>query len=348
MKCFLPFFFALSLLSVPVFAAPEKRARPQAPSDVEIVPAPGEYVVLVSEKTFAKKDWKTAVNKFISRYKGKRVVWRGNDVDAARDELKKANPRYVAVIAAPEEIDRVFVAKLHRLSRAMNDDPYGDFLWGIVTGRDGAAAATLLAKDKPLILDRAIGTTNFDQARFKKSFFITDWGAREFVETTNYVSSGKTPAPAGVEMTSMFADRWKDIRPQFIISASHATEFNLEMPFSEGALASAGTEFYLVEKPQMSRFFQCLGREGALADFAKNDKLKKLPKTQDDKVWIAAGNCLFGDVMRSPISMAVTVLSAKIDINSLKSKDNFIISGVVYGIVNGLCGILNGVFSKWK
>lgn len=298
--------------AVPAPAA-AKDAPSAVPADVEIVPAAGEYVVLMSEATAKKKDWKAAADKFLRRYKGKRVLWTGGDVEIARDALRRANPRYVAVVAEPEEIDRVFIAKLHRLSREMNDDVYGDFLWGVVTGKDGKTAGTLLGSDRPLVLDRAIGTTNFNQGRFKKSFFITDWGAREYVETENGVSSEKLHPPAGTEMSRLFAERWEKIAPQFVITSSHATEFNLEMPFSEGAIIPGVTDFYLVEKALLPTFAQCLGSRDAgkaTLDFAKARKLKKLPKTPDDKIWIAAGNCLFGDALRSPCSMAVTAISA--------------------------------------
>lgn len=298
----------LSILGALALAAPAIFA--DAPTDAEIVPAKGEYAVLISEKTFKRKDWKATAAKFAKRYDGKLIVWRGNDISAARKALKKANPRYVAVVATPEELDRVFVAKLHKISREMNGDIYGDFLWGIVTGKDGTTAGTLLGKDEPLILDRALGTTNFDQKRFKKSFFITDWGPCEYVETENYVPSEKTSAGAGADMVGIFAERWEKVRPQFLISASHATEFNLEMPFGEGLIASAGTDFYLVPKEKMPGFVATLGNREKAEFFFKKEKLKKLPKTPDEKVWFASGNCLFGDALRTPFSMVVTAISA--------------------------------------
>lgn len=300
----------LLLLASASFVAPSVFAAGTGADDAEIVPAKGEYAVLISEKTLKQKDWKAAAAKFVKRYNGKLIVWRGNDVSSAKNVLKKTAPRYVAVVAAPEEIDRVFVAKLHKLSREMNDDIYGDFLWGIVTGKDGATAGTLLGKDKPLILDRALGTTNFDQKRFKKSAFITDWGPREFIETENYVSSEKTNAPADAEMVDIFAKFWEEKRPQFLISASHATEFNLEMPFGEGLIASAGTDFYLVPRELRMNFVYTLGKEAKAKELFKKENLKKLPKTPDEKVWFASGNCLFGDALRTPFSMVITAISA--------------------------------------
>lgn len=299
--------------AVPAAEALDVPNAPEAPrvfAAEDFLPAPGEYVVLVSEKTFAKKAWRAAAEKFRARYAGTLVTWSGDDVETARDALRAANPRYVAVVAEPREIDRVFVAKLHRISRAMNDDRWGDFLWGVVTGRDGATAAAQLAGTRPLRLERAMGTTNFDRARFRESFFITDWGAREFVEGGDYVPGEKRSAAPGVEMTDLFAEQWKKLRPQYFVSASHATEYNLEMPFGEGLIASAGTHFFRVPKALLPAFAATLGNEPATLAFERAHRLKKLPAAPGDKIWIAAGNCLAGDVLGSPYTMACTAISA--------------------------------------
>lgn len=300
----------LACTAVPANAFEPAEDSPRALSSADFMPAPGEYVVLISEKTFAKKDWRIAAEKFRTHYAGTLVTWCGNDVESARDALKAAHPRYVAVVAEPSEIDRVFVAKLHRISRAMNDDRWGDFLWGIITGGDGATAAEQLAGTQSLRLEHAMGTTNFDQSRFRESFFITDWGAREFIEMKNGVSGGKRTAEPGVEMTELFAKHWKKLCPQYFVSASHATQFNLEMPFGEGLIASAGTHFFRVPKALLSAFAATLGNEPAMLAFEREHKLKKLPDAPGDKIWIAAGNCLAGDVFGSPYSMACTAISA--------------------------------------
>lgn len=292
------------LLSALFFAVAANAAVPEM-----LRPEPGEYAVLISEKNAAKKDWRAAAEKFRKHYAGTLIVWRGDDIESARTELRNARPRYVAVFARPEEIDRVFVAKFHRISREMNDDRWGDFLWGIITGADGATAAAQLAGTRPLRLERALGTTNFDQRRFRESFFITDWAAREFVETKNYVVGEKRSAAAG-EMTDIFAERWKSLRPQYLITASHATEYNLEMPFGEGLIASAGTHFFRVPKNLLPAFAKTLGNESATLAFERKNRLKKLPASAHDKIWIAAGNCLFGDMLRTRNSMAGTAISS--------------------------------------
>lgn len=199
MKTFSRIFLASALLAC--IAVPAHAFEPAETQHLlgvaDFMPAPGEYVVLVSEKTFAKKDWRKAAENFRARYAGTLVTWRGNDVESARDALKAAHPRYVAVVAEPSEINRVFVAKLHRISREMNDDRWGDFLWGIITGKDGETAAAQLAGTRPLRLERAMGTTNFDQKRFRETF-SSPIGAHANLSKrkTAFPAKNATPRPA--------------------------------------------------------------------------------------------------------------------------------------------------------
>ena len=297
-----------ALFSVPAIAAEANSA--QAPREAVPAVSAGEYAVLISEETAAREDWRAAAEKFVAHYAGTLVVWRGNDVFSAREELQKLRPRYVAVFAAPEEIDRKFVADLHRLSRQIVPDIYGDFLWGIISGANAEIAAAQLAPAEPLVPERAIGTTNFEGSRFKHAFFITDWKADQFVETLNYKIGEKTDVPAGTQTVDLFAQKWAEIAPQFVITSSHATEFNVEMPFSKGLIASAGTDFYVVPAARMKEFMQRLGNVPETQKFLRDGGFETLTRDGTPKIWIAAGNCLFGDSLRSPFSMAQTAISA--------------------------------------
>jgi hypothetical protein len=60
--------------------------------------------------------------------------WRSNvtDVKAALSEFQ---PDYIAYLARPAtECTASFVVAVHRLSRSLDSDPYGDAVWGIITG----------------------------------------------------------------------------------------------------------------------------------------------------------------------------------------------------------------------
>lgn len=275
----------------------------------KIVPAAGEYAILISKKTARNASWKQVAEMLKKRYAGTLIFWE-KDIAEVEAELKKKKPRYIAVVAQPEELDRVVVAKLHRMTRRIEPDFYGDAIFGIITARTPAAAKRLAEEQKaPLLIERGVSTTNCDLERFKHQFFVTDWGRDEYIETRNGVSGEKKKLPRGEEIVELFAEKFAEINPQYLLSASHATEFNLEMPFGRGLIAPAGGKFYCFKNADMPAFRRMLGKPEQVADYAKKSELTVLRATDDPKIWIAAGNCLFGDVLRSPDSVAATLLS---------------------------------------
>lgn len=234
-------------------------------------------------------------------------------------ELKKFSPRYLAIVAKPEEIDRVLVNKLHRITRQLDDDPYGDCIWGIITGSTATIAERMAdTSPQPLVLKRGLGTTNFDHNRFEKSFMITDWGPNEYWQQTDHgKTDGKKTREENPEgMAFLFNEKWQEINPQMIISSSHATQYNLEMPFSKGLIASMNGRFHILRQDQLREFAQFLrgvtfeGSEKDLKNFIEKSNAPQMPLSEEPKVWIAAGNCLFGDARNSSNSMVVTAIGS--------------------------------------
>ena len=62
------------------------------------------------------------------------------DLDAAFAALKELAPDYVAFVLPPERIDVDSVRDILERSTALDDDPFSDFEYGFITGRDGPAA----------------------------------------------------------------------------------------------------------------------------------------------------------------------------------------------------------------
>lgn len=281
----------------------------EIPEPGKIVPASGEYAILISKKTSRNSAWAKVAETLKKRYAGTLVVWDEQILDAEA-KLKEAQPRYIAVVAQPEEVDRVMVADLHRMTRRLDPDFYGDAIFGIITARTPADAARLVEEQKkPLLIERGVSTTNCDRERFKRHFFITDWGENEYVETKNGVSGEKKTLPKDKEIVELFAKKFAEINPQYLLSASHATEFNLEMPFGRGLISPANGKFYCFKTGDLNEFRHMLGKPEMVADYAKKAELTALKANDDPKIWIAAGNCLFGDVLRNPDSVAATLLS---------------------------------------
>ncbi len=123
------------------------QARPPEPS----------YAIVVSKATQAA--WTGVVEALRAKHGGAAVVTWEKGVEEARAELSRVAPRYACFVARPEEADRPFVVAVHRLTRALDDDPYGDCLWGILTGYDAADAKRIAERKEPLRVRRALAGT---------------------------------------------------------------------------------------------------------------------------------------------------------------------------------------------
>ena len=99
---------------------------------------PGGYAVVVSKVTLDKPEWKKVVDALVVKHKGQVIVY--EELAQVRAGLTKQAPRYACFVATSAETTRQFVAEVHRLTRQLDDDPYTDVLWGILTGYDAANA----------------------------------------------------------------------------------------------------------------------------------------------------------------------------------------------------------------
>ena len=75
-------------------------------------------------------------------------------------ELRGRFPRHACFVAQSSEASREYVARVHRLTRRLDDDPYTDCLWGILTGRDAAAALRIASWAEPLVVRKVAAGTD--------------------------------------------------------------------------------------------------------------------------------------------------------------------------------------------
>lgn len=206
--------------------------------------------------------------------------------------LQKENPRYVAFVEMPKYINREYVMELHRLSREVDDDPYSDYLWGIITGYDAKEALKLVNNAcEPLVVKSALSTiAELSSAKwFERYAWMDDhtdglcgekWGKNGEVKTYR-INPEK-------ESLRKFYDLYEKIDPDFIVTSGHATERNLETPFSHGNIKSKNGILY-----------------AAFPDGKEN-----LVESGKRRVFLGAGNCLIGNVRNNSNSMAIAWLGS--------------------------------------
>ena len=190
------------------------------------------YAVVISDVSAAKPEWKAVADALVKKHDGQLVVYKGSVVNCL-PELATLHPCYTVFVARPEIVGRQFVARIHRLTRHLGDEPYTGTIWGIVSGATPEAALRVATATGPATVHSVISNTGVSNGLYDTVFTLSDgkpgdWYSKEASGKENHGSDG------GADRTELFVDKFKEIKPDAIVTSGHATEMNLEMPFSKG------------------------------------------------------------------------------------------------------------------
>ena len=278
-----------------------------------------DYLVAVPAGAAAEPAWAAVADVLAARHGAERVAWPG-DGAGLLPILRERQPRWLAVVGRPGDFDAALVRAINRVSRQLDDDPWADVRWGLITGPTAADAERIAKTADPLVIERALTTTGVDLGLVKSGLTLSDgakgnWHRKEADGTSVDGTWDEAAEPGGT--VGMFARYWNEARPQLLVSSSHATQFNLEMPWGLGLVASHGGRFHVLAKDQLPQFARFLSgtlftgspaKLGAWLDGIKPPVLDVQPDVP--KVWLACGNCLIADARRTSESMVVTALGA--------------------------------------
>jgi zinc protease len=239
----------------------------------DAAPLDGGYAVVVSKATAADDAWKKAVDALVQKRAAKIIEYDG-DVNSALPALKATFPRYACFVLRPEDAGREAVVAIHRLTRKLDDDPYTDCQWGIITGARPEDALRIASVKEPLVIRKAAAGTPIDLAPFDEGRWFSEGKAGEYCEKLAGGAPERKNGPA--DSTKALVDTLNELKPELFITSGHATERDWQPGYSykNGAfLCKAGTLF---------------GRdlEGKTYDVA----------SPNPKVYLPAGNCLIGHV----------------------------------------------------
>ena len=257
-------------------------------SDVKV---DDSYVVAVSRAVAEDKPWADVAEALRLKHSADVVVYESSPCELL-DTLRSLNPRYVAIVEKPENIGRDYIIDFHHTSRDVDEDIYADFMWGIITGYDAEAAMRMVDNStEPLLIQDAVATImELNSAKWFDNYAWVDdhtkglWG-----EKRGRHAEIKTDTVAPEQVLRKFTDLYAEFDPDLIVTAAHATQKNLEMPYSLGNLKPRGGKLYAED-----RFTQ---EEWDLRNSGKR------------RVYAAVGNCLIGDMNNTKESMAAAWLS---------------------------------------
>ena len=248
---------------------------------------PNNYVVLISEDANSDSEWRAVAEALATKHSATIVTF----AEAPRqtlDSLRQINPRYVAIVDTPENIGRDYVIDLHLMCREVDEDIYADFLWGIITGYTPDSAMRMVENStEPLVIKDAVATImELNSAKWFDNYAWVDdhtrglWGYKNGRDAEIV-----TDTVAKEEVLNKFKVLYESYDPDLIVTAAHATQKNLEMPYSLGHI-----------KPRNGKLYAENIFTGQESDIKESGKRR---------VYAAVGNCLIGDVNNTKESMAV-------------------------------------------
>lgn len=231
------------------------------------------YVVVISKGTQADAEWNKVAETLVAKHKAE-VVTFDKQVSEVLPALTKTFPRYVCFVATPEEAGRQFVADVHRLTRKLDDDPYTDVQWGVLTGYDADNALRIAKQNEPLEIKRVASGTEVALDRVVEGIWYCELQKNRMVQKKPGEEAKQEKGPD--DTTSALADTLSKYKADLFVTSGHATERDWQIGYSyrNGQFRSKGGQLFGVDTA---------GKQFAI-------------KSDNPKVYLPIGNCLMGHI----------------------------------------------------
>jgi len=232
------------------------------------------YALVVSKATKADADWAKVVDAFTKKYKARVFIYEGEDPDAVMKELINYAPKYVAFIAKPTEATGEFVLKTRAMMCAIDEDPYEDAIWGIITGYNYEDCLRMAKADK-LVIKKALSGVGDGWLQY----FNEGLAFNEGEKNAMYTKKPGKPLEKQLgpdDTTKSFVDALNTNEYQMMSSSGHATEHDWQIGYNY-------------------RNGQIRSTAGKL--FGINTEIRIYPiQTTNSKIYYSPGNCFIGHI----------------------------------------------------
>ncbi len=261
---------------VPAFAGAADPAPPRTP----------EYAIVVSSATLAAPAWKEVVAALVDKHGGEVVTYE-TTLDQAVPALRRSRPRYVCLVATPAEANKGFVVQVHRTLRTIDDDPYTDAIWGILTGFDAANAVAIARQKQPLVVRRALAGTEIALDCCQEGQWYCELRQNHMVRKRADQQPQAENAPD--DTTQALVAALNEYQPQLLVTSGHATQrdWQIGYRYRNGQFRSHAGRLSGVDTQ---------GRQFPIA-------------SPNPKVYLPVGNCLIGDI-DGPDAMTLAFLNS--------------------------------------
>lgn len=254
----------------------------------EILPySTNEYVILANKKVLENNEWKSIATQLSKTHNQAPIIAFEQHPKETIPQLKSLLPRYVAIVDMPHNIGYEYILEINRMSRKIDDDIYPDFLWGIITGYTAQAALkTASHATTPFRIQTVLSTSSLIRnAKWTENYaWIDDTQKGRWGEKTPTDHKPKIYEIPEYQVMEKWLERYKNLHPDFLLTASHGYEEALELPFEQGIILNQNGKIVPYPEPYPN------------ASLYSNGKIK---------VFFPVGNCLIGNVNKTKESMVI-------------------------------------------
>jgi zinc protease len=238
------------------------------------------YAICVSRETLGDAKWKPVVEALQKKRQAEVIAYDGNPFpEDARRRLSRLMPRYTCFVARPEEVSTEFVVAANQMTRALDADPYGDTIWGVLTGYVPEDAIRQI-EAPPLLIERGLLKTATDWLEDYLSAGIyhneAKYGEMWVKDRGKVEKSNDGP----VDDTPGLVEALNSNRYQLFVTSGHATEHDWQLHY-----------------PDRGKEGRFLHQDGRL--YGLDAKGRRLDiRSSNPKVYYPAGNCLIAHIDR--------------------------------------------------
>jgi len=237
-----------------------------------------KYAIVVSNLTFSRPDWAEVVNALKAKYQAQVFVYEDPDLESVKEKLRRFFPTYICFVTQPLEATKEFIATIHRLTRELDKDPYGDAIWGVLTGYNAEDALKIVRGPSELIISNALLKTSGGWLKyFKKGRFYseTEYELMWIKHSDGAIDkSQKGPHDCTKTLVNLLNSNQYDI----MITSGHAEEHKWQLHYPD---------------PGEEGFFW--SNAGQLYGIPYSGSVVEVNST-NPKVYWGLGNCLIGHI----------------------------------------------------
>ncbi len=240
------------------------------------------YAVVVRDDTYLEADWVEVVDSLVAKYSAEVFTYSGSIYDI-QYAVSLYAPDYIAFVSEWDNATAAFVDTVWKFGRGLDDDPYGDAIWGIITGYYASDALRLATGPEGFDVETVLGgTTSCDLTHYPRGI------------STSEATYGRYYTKALNDPNAVQHDDGPDDRTEWLVNCLNADSIDIFITSGHGAHYQWQLHY---PYPELEGYFRSYGALGVqAAGLTHAIEVLEINST-NPKIFFGLGNCQIGKIV---------------------------------------------------